>query len=94
MLTRFISKTKILFLSLQSIKNILKLSKIILIKKRTLNMAVPKKKTSAAKSKKRRAHKALSISASTKCKKCGELKRPHHICSACGTYRGKKVITK
>jgi large subunit ribosomal protein L32 len=55
-------------------------------------MAVPKKKKSAAKSKQHRAHNALKAEASVKCPKCGEKKRPHHICSACGAYGDKQVI--
>ena len=57
-------------------------------------MAVPKKKKSAAKSKQHRAHDALTVSAMTKCPKCGELKRPHNVCSTCGTYRDMQVVAK
>jgi len=48
-------------------------------------MAVPKKKTSAARSKQRRAHDALPVMPASTCKKCGEKKRPHHVCAACGS---------
>ncbi|HNY25606.1 MAG TPA: 50S ribosomal protein L32 [Alphaproteobacteria bacterium] len=48
-------------------------------------MAVPKSKTSKARSKQRRAHDALPVMPSSVCKKCGEKKRPHHVCLACGT---------
>jgi len=51
-----------------------------------LNMAVPKKKKSAAKSKQHCAHNALAVMESMKCPKCGEKKRPHHVCAACGAY--------
>jgi large subunit ribosomal protein L32 len=57
-------------------------------------MAVPKKKTSKARSKQRRAHDALPIMAAGTCKKCGEKKRPHHVCPACGNYDGKQVVVK
>ncbi|MDR1206894.1 MAG: 50S ribosomal protein L32 [Rickettsiales bacterium] len=57
-------------------------------------MAVPKKKTSKARSKQRRAHDALPVMASGTCKKCGEKKRPHHICPACGNYDGKAIVVK
>jgi large subunit ribosomal protein L32 len=50
-------------------------------------MAVPKKKKSAAKSKQHRAHNALTTMPSMKCPKCGEKKRPHHVCAACGAYK-------
>ena len=29
-----------------------------------------------------------------KCPKCGASIRPHRVCSECGTYKGKEVITK
>lgn len=48
-------------------------------------MAVPKKKTSKSRSKQRQAHDALDIMPISVCKKCGEKKRPHHVCLACGT---------
>ncbi|MBQ1451752.1 MAG: 50S ribosomal protein L32, partial [Clostridia bacterium] len=29
-----------------------------------------------------------------KCPQCGEYKRPHRVCQACGYYNGKQVIVK
>jgi len=40
----------------------------------------------------RRSHDALTISAYDECSNCGELKRPHHVCGACGHYAGREVI--
>jgi large subunit ribosomal protein L32 len=41
----------------------------------------------------RRAHDKLNFTAAVMiCPSCGELKRMHHICEACGVYRGKQVI--
>jgi len=40
----------------------------------------------------RRAHDALKASAYAECPNCGELKRPHHVCQACGYYREREVI--
>jgi len=34
----------------------------------------------------------LSASAYEECPSCGELKRPHHLCAACGTYNGREVV--
>lgn len=40
----------------------------------------------------RRSHQALTVEAHAECSNCGELKRPHHICSHCGHYDGREVI--
>jgi len=56
-------------------------------------MAVPKKKTSKRRRDMRRAHDALKFTAAVEpCDKCGELKQRHHVCAACGTYRGRQVL--
>ena len=55
-------------------------------------MAVPKKKTSKSRRGMRRAHDALSTPAYVECPNCGELKRPHHVCGACGYYAGREII--
>jgi large subunit ribosomal protein L32 len=39
----------------------------------------------------RRAHDALKPMARLECSNCGELKRPHHVCGACGHYDGREV---
>jgi large subunit ribosomal protein L32 len=39
----------------------------------------------------RRSHHALTPSAYVECKSCGELKRPHNVCQACGHYDGREV---
>ena len=56
-------------------------------------MAVPKKKTSPSRRGMRRAHDALPTQAYSECSNCGELKRPHHICSHCGHYNGREVVS-
>ena len=56
-------------------------------------MAVPKKKTSKSCRDMRRSHHALKPSARVECSNCGELKRPHHVCGACGHYDGRPVKT-
>ena len=55
-------------------------------------MAVPKSKISKSKRNMRRSHYALTISAYDECENCGELKRPHHVCGACGHYNDREVI--
>lgn len=56
-------------------------------------MAVPKKKVTRSRRDMRRSHEALKSSAHIECPNCGELKRPHHVCSACGYYDGREVIS-
>ena len=55
-------------------------------------MAVPKRKTSPSKRNMRRSHHALETVAHGECPNCGELKRPHHVCGACGHYDGREVV--
>ncbi|MCP5373510.1 MAG: 50S ribosomal protein L32 [Hyphomicrobiales bacterium] len=55
-------------------------------------MAVPKRKISKSRRDLRRSHHALKSSAYEECPSCGELKRPHHVCAACGTYNGREVL--
>ena len=55
-------------------------------------MAVPKKKISKSKRNMRRAHDALGGSSYEECANCGELKRPHHVCEACGFYNDREVV--
>ena len=55
-------------------------------------MAVPKKRTSKQRKRKRRTHyKAESVAVHT-CPKCGDAKRPHRVCPTCGHYRGEPVL--
>ena len=54
-------------------------------------MAVPKKKTSKSRRNMRRSHHALKAASYVECSKCGEMKRPHHMCGACGHYDGREV---
>ncbi|MCH7931991.1 MAG: 50S ribosomal protein L32 [Proteobacteria bacterium] len=55
-------------------------------------MAVPKKKISKSRRDSRRSHHALSAPTLVECSNCGELKRPHHICPACGHYKGREIV--
>ena len=55
-------------------------------------MAVPKKKVSKSRRNMRRAHHALPTASYNECPNCGEIKRPHHLCPACGHYDGREVV--
>jgi large subunit ribosomal protein L32 len=55
-------------------------------------MAVPKKKTSPSRRNMRRSHHALPPAVYAECPNCGELKRPHHLCAACGYYNEREVV--
>jgi large subunit ribosomal protein L32 len=54
-------------------------------------MPVPKRRTSASKRDKRRAHDALVAPHVMSCPKCGERTMRHRVCVHCGTYRGRQV---
>ena len=55
-------------------------------------MAVPKRKTSPSRRNMRRSHHALTAANPQECSNCGELKRPHNLCSHCGHYNGREVV--
>lgn len=55
-------------------------------------MAVPKSKISKSRRNMRRAHDSLKAANVSECPNCGEIMRPHHICGACGYYRGREVV--
>ena len=55
-------------------------------------MAVQQNKKSKSKRNMRRAHDALVTFNPVECPNCGELKRPHHVCAACGYYDGREVV--
>ena len=56
-------------------------------------MAVPKKKTSKAKSRSRRASNwRLEPSARSTCPQCNKAKLPHVVCPNCGWYAGRQAI--
>jgi len=55
-------------------------------------MAVPKRKTSVARKRKRRTHWKLATPAISKCSHCGHLIIPHRVCDNCGYYAGVEVL--
>jgi len=56
-------------------------------------MAVPKKKTSKAKSLSRRASNwVLGLPARSVCPQCQHAKVPHIVCPNCGWYKGRQAV--
>ncbi|MCL4433441.1 MAG: 50S ribosomal protein L32 [Actinobacteria bacterium] len=56
-------------------------------------MPVPKKKTSRAKHRQRRAANwKLSPPARSLCPQCHNAKLPHVVCPNCGWYKGRQVV--
>ena len=55
-------------------------------------MAVPQNKITRSRRNMRRSHHALVAANPNECTNCGELKRPHHICPACGHYNDREVV--
>ncbi len=55
-------------------------------------MAVPFRKVSKTRGRKRRTHYVISANDTIKCPKCGEAKKSHRVCPKCGTYKNKEVI--
>lgn len=57
-------------------------------------MAVPKRRVSTTRRDKRRSSVwKLTAPTLTKCPQCGEYTRPHRVCTSCGYYKGKQVIS-
>ena len=55
-------------------------------------MAVPKKKVSKQRKRKRRGAQKAQSPTLVPCPKCGDPKIPHRVCPTCGTYRGEQVF--
>jgi len=58
-----------------------------------MNVAVPKQKSSRARTHMRRAktYKAIKVPV-TLCPRCGEPKLPHRVCLHCGYYGDKQIL--
>lgn len=56
-------------------------------------MALPKKRQSKARSRKRRTHYKSPAVATTSCAQCSQIKMPHRACPSCGYYRGRPVVS-
>ena len=58
-------------------------------------MAVPKRKTSKARRDTRRSNVwKLDAPTMVKCSHCGEFILTHRVCSNCGYYNGKAILSK
>lgn len=55
-------------------------------------MAVPKRRTSKAVSRSRKANWKLSMPGMSQCPQCHEYKLAHRVCKNCGYYNGKAVV--
>ncbi len=55
-------------------------------------MAVPKKKVSKQRKRKRRTHHKAEAPGLVPCPRCGDPKLPHRVCPTCGTYKDEQVI--
>jgi large subunit ribosomal protein L32 len=57
-------------------------------------MAVPFRKVSKTRKRQRRTHYKIEANGTTKCSNCGAIIRPHRVCTECGYYKGKSILTK
>ena len=56
-------------------------------------MANPKRRHSTTRTRLRRAHDFLKLQSLSACPQCGAKILSHRVCSHCGYYRGKQVLT-
>ncbi len=57
-------------------------------------MAVPRNRHSNARKNTKRAHDAKKPKALSSCTNCGKMRLPHRMCSFCGFYSGRAVVTE
>lgn len=55
-------------------------------------MATPKKRRSLERRRRRRAQSKVILPNVVKCSNCDSVRLPHHMCPACGWYKGRCVI--
>lgn len=55
-------------------------------------MAVPKRRHSATRGRKRRTGWKLAKPVVNTCSHCGSPRQPHRICKSCGYYQGHEVV--
>lgn len=56
-------------------------------------MAVPKRRTSKARKRSRKANWKVALPGIVECPQCHEAKLAHRVCKHCGYYDGKQVVT-
>ena len=56
-------------------------------------MALPKRRQSKTRGKKRRTHYKSKLVSTMKCAQCGAQKVSHRACPNCGYYRGRPVVS-
>lgn len=56
-------------------------------------MALPKRRHSNARTRKRRTHDKLAGRTIGKCANCGAMVVPHSVCVKCGFYKGRRIVT-
>ena len=55
-------------------------------------MALPKRKHSTARGRKRRTHWKIKATSFAVCPQCKQAKLAHKVCATCGYYDGRQVI--
>ena len=55
-------------------------------------MSVPKCRQSKSRTRKRRAHDAMTAINMSGCPRCSQPKYPHRVCGNCGFYKGEMVV--
>ncbi|MBA64792.1 MAG: 50S ribosomal protein L32 [Candidatus Marinimicrobia bacterium] len=56
-------------------------------------MALPKRRQSKARGRKRRTHYKSNLVSTSTCAQCGSTKLPHRACPECGYYRGRPTVS-
>ncbi|NMA69358.1 MAG: 50S ribosomal protein L32 [Desulfitobacterium sp.] len=56
-------------------------------------MAVPKRRHSKSRVRKRRATWKISAPNHVECPQCHKAKLPHHLCPNCGYYKAREVVS-
>lgn len=55
-------------------------------------MAVPKRRQSKQRQRKRRTHVKADMPVVRSCPRCGDPQQPHRVCPNCGYYRGEQRL--